>query len=120
MRFDLNETGLRRVFREWQVSVLEYLWKIDYSVKSVDVWNDLDRNEVTADPNSMRSVSRASVINFLNQLVDENLMTFELESGKGGYHRIYSFKPGLMNREDFKKFMHTLFSVALLDFLENE
>lgn len=36
--------------------------------------------------------SRASVIIFLNKLVDHNHVTFEEVTGKGGYHRIYSLK----------------------------
>lgn len=42
--------------------------------------------------------SRASVINYLNKLVVHNHATFEEESGKGGFHRIYSLKG---DRDDF-------------------
>lgn len=33
--------------------------------------------------------SRASVIFFLNDMVDEGVLDYEEESGKGGYHKIY-------------------------------
>ena len=33
--------------------------------------------------------SRASVIFFLNDMVDEGILDYEEKSGKGGYHRVY-------------------------------
>jgi hypothetical protein len=39
------------------------------------------------------SISRASIINFLNAMCDEGILTYGDETGRGGYHRIYS--PGL-------------------------
>ena len=37
-----------------------------------------------------RSVSRASIINFLNRMVDEGVLNYVEESGKDGFHRVYS------------------------------
>ena len=37
-----------------------------------------------------KSISRASIINFLNDLADEDIVSFEEATGKGGYHRVYS------------------------------
>ncbi len=42
--------------------------------------------------------SRASVINFLNLLVESGFVSFVEESGKGGYHRVYTL---IGNKEDF-------------------
>lgn len=121
MKFDLNEKGLLRIFRDWQVKALEYMWRVDnIPVKTVDVWTHLEDIHAVADPNALKSVSRASVINFLNQMVDEKLMTFDFGTGKGGAHRIYRFKPGLTNREDFKQYLHALFYDALNTFLNEE
>ena len=36
------------------------------------------------------SISRASVIFFLNRLVADGLATFVMRTGKGGVHRVYS------------------------------
>ena len=44
------------------------------------------------------SKSRASVIIFLNEMVEEGVLEYEEESGKGGYHRVYYPK---MKREQF-------------------
>ena len=63
--------------------------------------------------------SRASIINYLNKLVDYHHATFEEESGKGGFHRIYTLKG---NRDDFTNRltlqMNTQFREEYLDPLE--
>lgn len=42
--------------------------------------------------------SRASVINFLNLLVESGYVEYETRTGKGGYHRVYTLKG---TKEDF-------------------
>jgi len=37
-----------------------------------------------------RSVSRASIINFANAMVDAGVLNYTEKPGKGGYHRVYS------------------------------
>ena len=44
--------------------------------------------------------SRASVIFSLNDMVDDGILEYEEETGKGGYHRVYYPK---MDREEFAK-----------------
>ena len=44
--------------------------------------------------------SRASVIFSLNDMVDDGILEYEEESGKGGYHRVYYPK---MDREGFTR-----------------
>ena len=44
--------------------------------------------------------SRASVIFSLNDMVDDGILEYEEETGKGGYHRVYYPK---RNREEFAK-----------------
>ena len=46
--------------------------------------------------------SRASVIMFLNDMVEEGVLVYEEASGKGGYHRVYYPK---MNREQFANYV---------------
>lgn len=38
------------------------------------------------------SISRASVINYLNTMVDEGLLTYTETACKGGHHRLYYIK----------------------------
>jgi len=43
-------------------------------------------------------MSRASVIFFLNDMIEEGVLEYEEESGKGGFHRVYYPK---MDRRQF-------------------
>jgi hypothetical protein len=47
-------------------------------------------------------VSRASIINFLNDMVDNNVLDYKEESGKGGYHRVYFPK---LDNSGYKKYI---------------
>ena len=55
-------------------------------------------------------MSRASVINSLNDMVDEGILEYEEKSGKGGYHRIYYPK---MDREEFAVYITELIKEKL-------
>ena len=63
-----------------------------------------------------RTLSRASVINFLDAMVDEGVLGYAETTGKGGYKRIHSFK---YDEAGFKEYVATLFIGNLLrDFPE--
>jgi hypothetical protein len=47
-----------------------------------------------------KTISRASIINFLNAMVDEGVLDYKEKSGKGGYHRVYLPK---LDEGGFKK-----------------
>lgn len=86
MRLDID---VGRIFNEEQLEILRCLFdNIAKGVTSADAKQRIDKKE------GLR-YSRASVILFLNGLVDLGLLTYEDESGKGGYHRRYfmSFDP---------------------------
>jgi predicted transcriptional regulator len=50
-------------------------------------------------------ISRASVIVFLNDMVEKRILEYESKSGKGGYHRVYYPK---MTREEFRQYVTDL------------
>jgi len=64
------------------------------------------------------AVSRASVINFLNYMVDEGLLTYTVETGKGGHHRIYS--PKDKTEKKFRDTVHLMFHEKLSAFKKME
>ena len=76
---DLQKEGPRMFFRDYQIAILELLWK-NPSMNSGSVWQQVE------------GISRAGVIKFLNDMVDEGLVNYVSKSGKGGYHKIYSSK----------------------------
>jgi predicted transcriptional regulator len=48
------------------------------------------------------SISRASIINAMNRLVDQGVLGFRESTGKGGYHRIYY---PLMDEKRYEKYI---------------
>ena len=105
LEMDLSKTGYEMFFKDWQVESLRYLWRVQpEGANSRAVW--LNVNE------SLRgSISRASVINYLNDMVEERLLTYTETTGKGGHHRIYTIKYG---ETEFKQHIAGLIITKLL------
>jgi len=86
LKLDTGKESLYMFFKDWQVESLRYLWRVQpEGANSRAVWVNV--NESLQD-----SISRASVINFLNYMVDEALITYTETTGKGGHHRVYYMK----------------------------
>ena len=86
VRFDTENEGLRTVVKDYQESALKYLWGLDgESGSSRDVWVN-----VNVDLMGRGTISRASIINFLNAMVDDGMLSFHEITGKGGHRRIYA------------------------------
>jgi len=107
--FNPDSDGLSKVFRDYQEEALRLVWNIgSEGVISREVWNQVNQNL------DGKTISRASIINFLNSLVDEGVLDFEERTGKGGYHRVY--RPRL-DENEFKKYLaETVISSLMKDF----
>ena len=107
--FNPDSDGLSKVFRDYQEEALRLVWNIgSEGVISREVWNQVNQNL------DGKTISRASIINFLNSLVDEGVLDFDERTGKGGYHRVY--RPRL-NENEFKKYLaETVISSLMKDF----
>ena len=85
---DTSGEGLAMVLKDYQEVALRYLWRLDgEGASSRDVWM-----QVNEDLLGKRTISRASIINFLNSMVDEGVLNYTEITGKGGHRRIYSAK----------------------------
>ena len=85
--YDASKSGLGTILRDYQESALRYLWRLGgQGAGSRDVWVQVNQEL------GGRTISRASVINFLDSMTDEGILTFTETTGKGGYRRIYMFK----------------------------
>ena len=85
---DTSGEGLAMVLKDYQEVALRYLWRLDgEGASSRDVWV-----QVNEDLMGKRTISRASIINFLNSMVDEGVLNYTEITGKGGHRRIYSAK----------------------------
>lgn len=84
--FDPAGKGLGKVLKDYQEESLRYLWDLDEGEGGVsrDVWKYV--NGTLPDG---KTISRASVINFLDYMVDEGVLGFTEETCKGGHRRRY-------------------------------
>ena len=111
IKFDPSGEGLSKVFRDYQQEALKFVWKSKKGVTSREVW--IQVNDAFEEG---KTISRASIINFLNDMVDEGVLGFVEESGKGGYHRVYHTK---LNESAFKIYLaETILNSMLKDFPE--
>jgi len=109
--FNPNSDGLAKVFRDYQEEALRLVWeKGDEGVISRVVWSHVNERLIG------KTISRASIINFLNAMVDEGVLNYLERTGKGGYHRVYSPK---LDEVEFKKYVATtVISSLMKDFPE--
>ena len=98
LTIDTANDGLAMVLKDYQEVALHYLWRIDgKGASSRDAWM-----QVNDDLAGKRTISRASIINFLNSMVDEGVLNYKEITGKGGHRRIYSAK---YNEAEFKEYV---------------
>lgn len=82
MKFDLAENGLQTVFLPYQEYVWDCLWERgETGTPSRIAYEHVQRSDDRK--------SRASIIFFLDKMIDKGLVIYEEESGKGGYHKVY-------------------------------
>jgi predicted transcriptional regulator len=89
-----GEAGLSMFFRDYQQIALRCLWEADDGKSSRDVWEYVNKKL------KVGSISRASIINFLNSMVDNDMLNYETTTGKGGHRRIYHNK---YSQSEFKQ-----------------
>jgi len=104
MKFDLDKHGLEAVFKPWQVKALLFLLHPLVPRGSREVHQ------------AIPEVSRASVIFFLDKMVEEGLLTYTMTTGKGGWRRLYSFKPGIRSLGELRMWLYT----AIVKHAQNE
>ena len=100
MKFNTKNEGLETLFKPYQALLLEWIWE-----QNEDQRKGVNSNQAHMYLQSTsESKSRASVIFFLNDVVEEGILTYEERTGKGGHHRVYY--PN-MNREEFSNYVIT-------------
>ena len=112
MKVNTNGEGLGLVFpQEYKVILMEWLLgDPTRSVKSREAW------EYVNEQMAPKTVSRASVINFLNdEGVGEGYLQYDEVSGKGGYHRVYNAK---MDIDGFWRYVSQEVNASLAPFLK--
>jgi predicted transcriptional regulator len=111
LTFDPKGDGFSKVLKDYQEEAMKFVWENDTAVTSRDVWHHV--NEAFG---GEKTISRASIINFLNDMVEEGVLDYEEQSGKGGYHRVYHSK---LDESGFKKAIaKSVISSLMRDFPE--
>ena len=88
LQLDTEKENLEMFFKYWQVEALRYLWTVHpEGANSRAVWQNVNKR-------LNGSISRASIINYLNAMVDDDLLTYTETTGKGGHHRVYTIDYG--------------------------
>ena len=97
---DMTQEGLHMFLKDYQVKILKALWESNPGMSSREVWA-----AVGAD-----SISRASIINFLKDCVENDLLKVEYITGKGGHRGIYKPK---RNETETKEYLKKAFKEKL-------
>jgi hypothetical protein len=94
LQMDIDKEGLNMFFKDYQVKALKALWDSAEGLSSREVWEAVGSSKI----------SRASIINFLNESVEENdLLEVEYITGKGGHRGIYKPKRSKAETKNFLK-----------------
>ena len=106
LKFNPENEGLVKVFKDYQEEAVRFVWEVgDPGVISRKVWEKVNERLVG------KTISRASIINFLNAMVDEGVLDYHEETGKGGYHRVYRPK---LDESSFKRYLAQVMISSLM------
>ena len=104
--FNPEKDGLSKVFRNYQEEAVKFIWEVgDGGTISREVHAKVNERLVG------ETISRASIINFLNAMVDEGVLDYHEETGKGGYHRVYRPK---LDESSFKRYVTQVIISSLM------
>ena len=111
-KFDPSKHGLRKTLKEYEEISLRYIWNQGENGEgSGKTWKAV--NEALGQD---KSSSRASVIFFLNRMVDQGVLDYRSATGKGGHHRVYY---PIMDERGYKKYLlKTVVESLMRDFPE--
>ena len=109
-KFDPIKHGLRKTLKEYEEIGLRYIWtQGEKGAGSGKTWKAV--NEALGPD---KSISRASVIFFLNRMVDQGVLDYRSVTGKGGHHRVYF---PIMDERGYKKhLLKTVVESLMRDF----
>lgn len=108
----MRARGLRKTLKEYQEIALRHVWESEEGLTTAPVWRHV--NKVLSEKGESRS--RASIIFFLDDMVEEGVLEYEVTTGKGGHYRIYKTK--MDEREYRKHILRNVIDSMMRDFPE--
>ncbi len=112
--FDLSKQGLLCVLRPYQIAIMHYLWDTKTPRISSQVHTYLQ------DLGGEAAMSRATVINFLNAMVNEGFLDYDEETCKGGSRRLYRLNAISIDERTFRNQIRLRFDEKLRHFWKSE
>jgi predicted transcriptional regulator len=111
-KFDPSKHGLRKTLKEYEEISLRYIWtQGEEGASTGKTWNAV--NEALGPD---KSISRASVIFFLERMANQGVLVYRTATGKGGRRRIYF---PIMDERGYKKhLLKTVVESMMRDFPE--
>lgn len=94
LKYNPEKTGLRTLFREWQITTMRLLWESpETRFTTKEVWSHVRAEEENG-------VSRATVYHFLDEMSEKEIVKFDLASGRGGMRVLFYSE---YSESEFKK-----------------
>ena len=103
--FDTSQTGLHAVLTDWQIKTLYVVWNSKEGIISRMAWQKANQAL------KGETISRASVINFLEDMREMGVLKGEEKTGKGGHHWVYY---PAVDEDGFKMFIVKKMMASLL------
>lgn len=111
-KFDPSQSGLKKFLNDYEELILNYVWHVgDYGVDSASTMRVVNERLQPKE-----SISKATVIHYLNKMVDLSILDVRDATGKGGHRNIYY--PKIYEKGFIKYVLETLFQSMLGDFPE--
>ena len=96
IEFDTAQTGFSAVLKDWQLKAMQVIWHTPEGANSRKVWQEVNKML------GRDTISRASIINFLNDMKELGVLDGDDRTGKGGHYLVYKLG---MNEAEFKYFI---------------
>lgn len=96
LEYDPSQTGLRAIFKPWQETAIQILQENPQGLNSRETWRKVNQKL------GQDTISRASIINFLEAMHATSILTGDEKTGRGGHYLVY--KMG-MTEAAFKQYL---------------
>jgi len=111
LEYETSQEGMLAVFKDWQIVAMRVLWDHPDGANSRTVYDEVNKRL------SPSTISRASVINFLNAMLRMGVLSGIEETGRGGTYLTYS---AAMKEAEFKRFVAETILGSLLENFPDE
>ena len=96
MIYDSFEAGLRAVLFDWQEEAMRVLWDMKDGANSRTVYDKVNEKI------RPKTISRASIINFLEEMREQKILNGSDKTGRGGHHWVYT---AALSESEFKQYI---------------